>query len=83
MPRNKGHRTGEIEGIRVRPSLQLLNIISAYPTTNAAAKFLGLAYSTLESFINHDGGISLDNAAQIITRTGLSYEVLFVHKKAK
>ena len=83
MARFKGHRTGSSETVKVRPSPWLLKTIRNYPTVNAAARFLGISFATLDSFIRNEYGISLNNAGQIIERTGRDYKDLFVHEKVK
>lgn len=83
MHKFKGHTNSEIENIKVRPSEQLLKLIDSYPTTNAAANFLGLSFATLDSFVKGKGGISLNNAGQIISRTKLSFDILFTLEKQK
>lgn len=60
-----------------RPTAQLLKIIAAYPSINAASRAFHLDFMTLDRFLKGKGSLSADSLALIIERTGLSYDDLF------
>jgi len=72
----KSARMGDV---KPRPSKQLLQIIKALGSTNAAATLFDLEPMTLTRWLENKGGITLKAAAQIMEATKLPYEKLFEH----
>ncbi len=67
--------------MKPRPSKQLIKIIDALGSVNAAATLFGLEPMTLTRWIDDKGGITLKAAAQIMEATKLPYEKLFAHEQ--
>ncbi len=65
--------------IKPRPTKQLLKIIDALGSVNAAATLFDLEPMTLTRWLEDKGGITLKAAAQIMESTKLPYEKLFEH----
>lgn len=66
--------------MKVRPSPKLLLLVNkVYGSTRAAAEAWGIQHVSLQRFLNDEGGLAHETAAQIMSRTGLEHDQLFEH----
>ncbi len=70
-----------MSNIRIRPSKKLHALITLAGSPYAAAKEWDIPNVTLASFLDGTGSLPGNAVAKIITRSGYTYEDLFVHEK--
>lgn len=64
--------------MKVKPSPKLLLLVNkVHGSVRGAAEAWGIQHVSLQRFLNGEGGLAHETAAQIMSRTGLEHDELF------